>query len=192
MIWCAHRVSTVVGSIPFPHLPSDPMPNTDIDQPVNGRPKHVSFLSCSDAACAVNSDSVTTTVYPQPQPLVNRVRTHDDNHATAALRVVPRDEHMARMEEIVAAVDAAMGVREAPVTITAVPDSPADAELIARGVHCTPWFYHGRRWLFVVDHTHSVLHMEPVTDHEHEMDAQVQSLRVMLMALDPQALRIED
>lgn len=107
-----------------------------------------------------------------------------DEVRSTTLRVVPRDEHMARMEEIVAAVDAAMGVEE--------PESkaPAPPALIPRGVHCTPWFYHGRRWLFVVDHTHSVLHMEPVTDHEDQMDAQVQSLRVMLMALNPQPLSV--
>jgi hypothetical protein len=64
-----------------------------------------------------------------------------------------------------------------------------DAPLIHRGVFCTPWFYHGRRWLFVVDHTHSVVHMEPVID-DGDRDAQVQSLRVMLQALDPCTLRV--
>jgi hypothetical protein len=60
---------------------------------------------------------------------------------------------------------------------------------LGRGVYCTPWFYHGRKFLFVVDHTHSVLHMEPVTDHG-DRDAQVRSLQVMLSALDPCELRI--
>jgi hypothetical protein len=73
---------------------------------------------------------------------------------------------------------------------TAEADEPAhEAPLLARGVYCTPWFYHGRKFLFVVDHTHSVLHMEPVTDHG-DRDAQVRSLQVMLSALDPYELRI--
>jgi len=62
------------------------------------------------------------------------------------------------------------------------------APLIGRGVYCTPWYYHGRRWLFVVDHTHSVLHLEPVLDNG-DRDAQIRSLRVMLSALDP--IRLE-
>jgi hypothetical protein len=73
---------------------------------------------------------------------------------------------------------------------TAEADEPAhEAPLLGRGVYCTPWFYHGRKFLFVVDHTHSVLHMEPVTDHG-DRDAQVRSLQVMLSALDPCELRI--
>jgi hypothetical protein len=73
---------------------------------------------------------------------------------------------------------------------TAEADEPAhEAPLLGRGVYCTPWFYHGRKFLFVVDHTHSVLHMEPVTDYG-DRDAQVRSLQVMLSALDPYELRI--
>jgi hypothetical protein len=71
-----------------------------------------------------------------------------------------------------------------------IADEPAhEAPLLGRGVYCTPWFYHGRKFLFAVDHTHSVLHMEPVTDHG-DRDAQVRSLQVMLNALDPYELRI--
>lgn len=69
--------------------------------------------------------------------------------------------------------------------------APLPAPLIPRGVYMTPWFYRGRRWLFVVDHTHSVLHLEPVIDYG-DRDAQVQALRVMLQALDPLGLALVD
>ena len=71
------------------------------------------------------------------------------------------------------------------------PDAPADntAPLLERGVYLTPWFFRGRRTLVVIDHTHSVIHYEPVTDNG-DRDAQVQALRVMLSALDPVRLRV--
>ena len=72
-----------------------------------------------------------------------------------------------------------------------VMDAPVDlpAPLLDRGVYLTPWLFRGRRTLVVIDHTHSVIHYEPVTDNG-DRDAQVQALRVMLSALDPVRLRV--
>ena len=74
---------------------------------------------------------------------------------------------------------------------TADRPTPVAAPFIDRGIYLTPWVFRGRRQLVVIDHTHSVIHWEPVTDYG-DRDAQVQSLRVLLMALDPVELRLMD
>lgn len=64
-------------------------------------------------------------------------------------------------------------------------DAPDDsAPLLDRGIHLTPWFVNGRRYLIVIDHTHSIIHREAVTDNG-DRNAQVRSLEIMLNALDP-------
>jgi hypothetical protein len=74
-----------------------------------------------------------------------------------------------------------------------VTDAPNDivAPLVERGVRLTPWLFRGRRMFVVIDHTHSIIHYEPVSDLG-DRDAQVRSLQVMLDALDPpQLLRLK-
>ena len=61
---------------------------------------------------------------------------------------------MAKMEQIVEAVEAAMG-----------------PPMLERGTYITPWTYLGAQWIFNVDHRHDVTRMEPVSAPEHR-DAQ--------------------
>lgn len=80
----------------------------------------------------------------------------------------------------------------APVKLHADPApnaARASTTLLERGVYLSPFYCAGRRVWWLVDHTHSRIHIEPVGDRE-DRDAEYLSMTKMLDALDPPRLAI--